>query len=190
MAGGVFEQITGVTLQKESENYTNMETYMNLRDWLAREHGRDREWIRTAWEFYFLPAKESLYSKEREEQFLVSVMETETVPEIYLKKRFRIGKYFSENSEPITVKQFKDLVQGQIEWMAERAEVLIQEFYQKIRLFSYKIGFMVESLREQYYLKEKNQRVTIDCFTDSQSGESLYQQKLFASPARVRVQRL
>lgn len=187
MPENLFNEITGVTLKREREAYTDMQTYIDTRMRLEKEHRHEREWIRSVWEFYFVPDRESHYSKAHEEQFLVSVMETESKPEISLVKRFRAGKYFGESSVPITAAQLRDMVLGEWEWMKEQTELLIQEFYQKIKLFSYKIGFMVESLREQYRLKEGREIVTIDCFVNSQVCEPLQGQKMLASPARIRV---
>lgn len=187
MPENIFHEITGVTLKREQEIYTDMQTYINTKMKLEKNHRHEREWVRSVWEFYFVPDQESNYGKTHEEQFLVSVMETEERPEISLVKRFRAGAFLSETSVAITAMQLRDMVLGEWEWMKSRSEILIQEFYQKIKLFSYKIGFMVESLREQYRLNGGQEIITIDCFIDSQICEPLQGQKMLASPARIRV---
>lgn len=163
MTQDLFQEITGVKLQSEKEEYfttsdynmlstpfLEMPTYNNI----TRED--------TIWEFYFVPEEFAQNSQCTDEEYLVSVSTEENQPCIVLRKRCKLGDLMNEKFSHITKGQFKNLLLENYEWMKHSGELLLLELYNKFKLWKMKIGIFMECARRQAYFASERLLVTID----------------------------
>ena len=189
----LFQKITGVELQQETDRYTDLNTYIRCRNSLQKSYANRRKWMCTAWDFYFLPTIPDCGETAQNEQFYVTIRENEQQPEIVLKKHSIMGRFISERSAGLTFQQFISLLRGSMEWIGEKSDVLLQEFAQKWRLFRYQVCLIAESIRECYEIPERKVQLTLDLFVSTRMCEGFSLQEVACynngSPARICVKR-
>ena len=177
MTQDLFQEITGVALQSEKEDYLTEQDFTILKSQffeLPTYNSTTKE--DAVWEFYFIPQELSDNRQCTEEQFLVSVSTQENEPCITLKKRSRLGDFISEKFSKITKKQFRSLLLENYDWMKHSGELLLLELYNKFKLWNMKIGILLECARRQLLLAEENLMVTLDSYRVIPGNYKIFQQ--------------
>lgn len=194
MTQNLYQEMTGLKLQSEKAEYITDAEYDNLQNTIFETIPYDNTITRrgTLWEFYFLPNERYEDYQCSQEQFLISVSTEKEDSCITLKKRCSIGDYTNERSSKIKRSQFRDLLMENYNWMKHSSELLLLEFYNKIKLWKLKIGILLKCTRNQMYLKREKLMITLDSYRAIPSNfgvhhkNSLYDQMIKHS-SRVTV---
>ena len=81
---------------------------------------------------------------------------------IRLERKFKHGSLGYKTSVNLTMEQAKDLVNGEVGWMAKSNHEVILSFYTRIRNEGLKARVMVDYTREPFIFEPGNVRVTLD----------------------------
>lgn len=166
MTQNFYQEFTGLKLQSEKAEYITASEYDSLHNKIFEAVPYDNTITRqgSLWEFYFLPNENYEDYQCSQEQFLISVSTEKEDSCITLKKRSSIGDFTNERSSKINRKQFRELLLENYNWMKHSSELLLLEFYNKIKLWKLKIGILLECTRNQMYLKREKLMVTLDSY--------------------------
>lgn len=81
---------------------------------------------------------------------------------IHLEKKSKIGGLGNKQSAHLTPKQAQAIVDGDIDWMRESPQPLVQELYTKMRMNGLRPKTIVDYTREPFVYGPGNVRVTFD----------------------------
>lgn len=163
MTQDIFQEITGVALQPEKEEYLSDQDFNEINTGfleLPAYSSTTKE--DSVWEFYFVPQDFTQNSQCNDEEYLVSVTTHQNEPCITLKKRSKLGDFINEKFSRISKKQFRNLLLENYEWMKHSGELLLLELYNKFKLWNMKIGVLLECARKQILFAEEQILVTVD----------------------------
>lgn len=175
MTQDLFQEITGVKLQSEKEEYFTANDYdMLSSQFLEMPTYNNITREDTIWEFYFIPEEFLQNSQSHDEEYLVSVSTEENQPCITLKKRSKLGDLMNEKFFRISKMQFRNLLLENYEWMKHSGELLLLELYNKFKLWKMKIGILMECARRQAYFASERLLVTIDNYRVIPGNQEIY----------------
>ncbi|NLL78356.1 MAG: hypothetical protein GX234_00785 [Clostridiales bacterium] len=177
MAQDIFQEITGVALQAEKEEYLSEQDLQQLNaEFLELPTYNNTTKENSVWEFYFVPEEFNQNSQCNDEEYLVSVSSYQDEPCITLKKRSKLGDFINEKFSRISKKQFRSLLLENYEWMKHSGELLLLELYNKFKLWNMKIGVLLECARKQLLLAEEQLLVTLDHYRIIPGNLSIFRQ--------------
>lgn len=163
MSQDLFQEITGIALQPEKEEYLSEQDFSKLNTGLLELPAYNNMTKEdSVWEFYFVPEEFTNDSQCNDEEYLVSITTHQDEPCITLKKRAKLGDFINEKFSRISRKQFRNLLLENYEWMKHSGELLLLELYNKFKLWNMKIGVLLECARRQVLLTEEKLLVTVD----------------------------
>lgn len=158
MTQDLFQEVTGIKLQPEKEEYLTSNEFAELPAYnnITKEN--------TIWEFYFVPEEITGIKQYAHEDYLVSVSTEEDTPCITLKKRSKFGDFINEHCSFITKQQFRELLLENYEWMKHSGELLLLELYNKFTVWKMKVGIFLECLRKSILFPKEKVLVTVDTY--------------------------
>lgn len=196
MAQDLFQEITGIALQAEKEDYLSAQDFNQLNTQLLELPSYNNITKEdSVWEFYFVPEEFTENAQCGEEEYLVSVTTYQNEPCITLKKRSKIGEFINEKFSRISKKQFRNLLLENYEWMKHSGELLLLELYNKFKLWNMKIGVLLECARRQILLTEERLLLTLDQYKIIPGNDRIFKrnplcQQMQGSSCRVTVRDL
>lgn len=164
MENTLVTEMTGMNFHQEFVQNITEEQYYMVSGRLGEVAQIEKAKVR---ELYFINEKcheseDEIAEDAMREVFWISNYYKPEISGIYLNKRCKAGKRFSEERIPLSQLQYIKLMSGDYEWMKNHDCRLLTEFYVKKQLFDLKPDVVVESHREQYLLREKHICVHID----------------------------
>lgn len=166
------QQMTGVRLFHEDKRLLSESEYLHLKENIDvgyRSEEDNQILDKEICEIYF---DSSFPLEYQPEQFVIAVEKQGKHRRFSLKRRNKIGKYESEKAIKITKKEYRDILQGSVEWMKESKKILMNEFYCKLKLFQFKISKIMKCYREEIYIKCEKILLTIDREIKEYKGEN------------------
>ncbi|MEG1848817.1 MAG: hypothetical protein RRX92_08965 [Lachnospiraceae bacterium] len=151
----ILQQTTGIKLYQEEEQLMDAKKCELLCDMIDLK----KTYTHVSEIFFDSPMIEEMTSPE---QFMITIEKKGNNQTFTLKRKIKIGKYGSESMVRLSKKQYVAIMKGSIEWMKDSAKVLVNEFYQKIKLFEYKVGKIINCIRQEMYLTKKQMQIIID----------------------------
>ena len=123
--------------------------------------------------------REKLDGVSRREKFRIRYYNGD-LSVIHLEKKSKIGNLGKKHLASLTPDQVKTLVDGNLDWMTDSCDELIQELYIKMQTQGFRPKTIVDYTREAFIFGPGNVRVTLDynirtgiCCTDFLNPECL-----------------
>ncbi len=160
----IMQEMTGIRLFQEQEILLDQKNLENLYKKINQNETKVKSGIVKAdtkqiCEIYF---DSSYISEIYPEQFMLTMEQKGKRKVFILKRKNKIGGYESEKSVKISKEQYRNILQGCLDWMKQSGKTLLNEFYSKTKIFHYKISKIVKCYREEVYLKYEKLLLTID----------------------------
>ena len=105
--------------------------------------------------------KEKLYGVNNREKFRIRIYNND-FSHINLEKKSKINSLCNKVSTCLSREETEKILKGDIEWMIESGDKLVQEFYLKIKNNGLAPKVIVDYTREPYIFKAGNVRLTFD----------------------------
>ena len=105
--------------------------------------------------------KEKLYGVNNREKFRIRIYNND-FSHINLEKKSKINSLCNKVSACLSREETEKILKGDIEWMIESGDKLVQEFYLKIKNNGLAPKVIVDYTREPYIFKAGNVRLTFD----------------------------
>lgn len=105
--------------------------------------------------------REKLDGVSRREKFRIRYYNGDTSM-IRLEKKSKVGGLGKKQSVDLTTAETRAIVDGRLDWMADKPEELIYELYIKMRLQGLRPKIIVDYIREPFVFGPGNVRVTLD----------------------------
>lgn len=105
--------------------------------------------------------REKLDGVNKREKFRIRLYNGDTSV-IHLEKKSKLNGLGNKQSASLTSRQAQLIVNGEIGWMAESTDPLIQELYSKMKTQGLKPRTIVDYTREPFVFPAGNVRVTLD----------------------------
>lgn len=177
MTQNLFQEMTGVQLQPEKEEYLSDQDFNSLNtQFLELPVYNSFTKENNIWEFYFIPEEVTDSRPGQDEEYLVSITTAEDNPCITLRKRSKFGEFINEKVSRISKEQFRKLLLENYEWMKHSGELLLLELYNKFKLFRMRIGLLLECIRKEVYYSSEKLLVTLDHYRALPGSSELFNQ--------------
>ena len=153
--------MTGIRLFEENERILNEKQREDFKENMKINMSQQNDKImkdKEICDIYFAP---SVTEEQRNEQFILSAEKTGKHKIFFLKRKNKVGKFYSEKKVKITKEQYANILKGSVDWMKESQKAFMNEFYCKMKLFQYKISKIIKFHCEEIYLKYENLYITM-----------------------------
>lgn len=104
---------------------------------------------------------ELLASIGKKESFRIRYY-NENLDYIRLEKKTRVGGKSNKQSAPLTEQECRSILSGDVDWMADSEEPLLEEFYQKMKSGKIAAQSVADYQREAFVYRPCNVRITMD----------------------------
>lgn len=160
----------GNTLRHELKYYIHPHDYVGLRNRLRALLPLDRHSVNDEGyhirSLYFDDIRESaLYDKisgyfQRKKYRIRIYNVSDRI--IRLERKSKWNEYVLKESAPLTRSQVYRLLEGDIDWLADKGQRLLADFYQDLKAGAMRPSVIVDYIREAYVDVSTNTRVTFD----------------------------